>query len=117
MVDKLTMPSLVFKNDSRARVDKLYKDFMSKCSDKTKYPEDALRFLTPVERRKERLDRLKNARQDFAMHVSLLTQDQKYEERSNDDVPFSELQKQESIKKKLSKKKINGACSILVRNP
>ena len=48
MVDKLTMPSLVFKNDSRARVDKLYKDFMSKCSDKTKYPEDALRFLTPV---------------------------------------------------------------------
>ena len=106
MVDKLTMPSLAFRTDARARVDKLYEEFMSKYSDKTKYPEDALRLLTPSERRKERLDRLKNIRQDFAVHVSLLTQEQK---RPIDELSPSERQEHVATEKKVSnKKKVKG---------
>ena len=106
MVDKLLMPSLVFKSlDSRARVDKLYEDFMSKHSDKTKYPEDALRSLTPAERRKERLDRLKKNRQDFAVRVSLL----RHELTPVDDLPLNKLPNFVATEKKASnKKKVKG---------
>ena len=78
MVVQLTNPTaVVMKGNAGEVVDKLYHAFLTKYSDSTKYPEDALRDLKPADQKQERLDRLKGVKRDFALGVILLCQEQK----------------------------------------